>query len=95
MVCPDHALERYLQHHPLDELVNDAHDSYSNGSPAPNWGQVAALKYAKKYAQLEYTVTIEIPKFKDTNEDLLAFRSNGVACSYEIRSCTGKLTGVA
>lgn len=77
----DQALERFLQYNPMKEIVfcldNDANATYSNGSPAPNWGQEAALKFTEKYHSLGYTTTIEIPINKDLNEDLLEYYQNG------------------
>lgn len=72
----DQALERFLQDNQIKEFVfcldNDSNATYSNGSPAPNWGQEAALKFAVKYADLGYTIIIETPDGKDVNEDLLS-----------------------
>lgn len=74
----DHALERFLQHHPVHEIVfcldNDHNATFSDGSPAPNWGQEAAYKFVQKYADLGYLTSIEKPIGKDFNEDLTAMR---------------------
>ncbi|MNO15986.1 hypothetical protein D3C76_56580 [compost metagenome] len=71
----DQALERFLQYNAIKEIVfcldNDANATYSNGSPAPNWGQEAALKLTEKYHNSGYATTVEIPINKDFNEDLL------------------------
>jgi len=71
----DNALERFLSLHPIHEIIfcldNDQNATFKDGSPAPNWGQEAALKYAKKYTGLGYDTNISIPKNKDVNEDLL------------------------
>lgn len=71
----DQALEKFLHYNPLKEIVfcldNDANATYSNGSPAPNWGQVAALKFIKKYTELGYVAINEKPYSKDINEDLI------------------------
>lgn len=75
----DNALTGYLKRHPEIKnitfaLDNDDEAKFSNGSPAPNWGQEAANKYAEKYAKLGYNTTIEKPLAKDWNEDLLNIR---------------------
>lgn len=74
----DQALERFLQYNPMKEIVfcldNDANATYSNGTPAPNWGQEAALKFASKYADLGYETVIETPRDKDLNEDLFSLQ---------------------
>ena len=72
----DNPLEGYLKSHPEIKnitfaLDNDYDAKFSNGSPAPNWGQQAAEKYVEKYKQLGYTTSIENPVEKDWNEDLL------------------------
>jgi len=73
----DNSLEGYLKQHPEIKKIafaldNDFEAKYSNGSPAPNWGQQAAEKLADKYLQLGYTTNIEKPMSKDWNEDLLS-----------------------
>ena len=73
----DNSLEGYLKLHPEIKnikfaLDNDFDAKFSNGSPAPNWGQQAAEKLADKYMQLGYTTSIEKPIAKDWNEDLLS-----------------------
>lgn len=75
----DNALAGYLKRHPEIKnitfaLDNDDEAKFSNGRPAPNWGQEAANKYADKYAKLGYNTTIEKPLAKDWNEDLLNIR---------------------
>lgn len=74
----DQALERFLQYNPIREIVfcldNDANATYSNGSPAPNWGQEAASKYARKYQDLGYFTIKETPNNNDVNEDLYKLR---------------------
>ncbi|WP_242856195.1 toprim domain-containing protein [Ruminiclostridium josui] len=75
----DNALACYLKRHPEIKnitfaLDNDDEAKFSNGKPAPNWGQEAANKYAEKYAKLGYNTTIEKPLAKDWNEDLLNIR---------------------
>lgn len=74
----DKALDRFLQHHPVKEIMfcldNDANATYSNGSPAPNWGQEAAVKYSIIYEDLGYRTSIEKPEHKDVNQDLLELR---------------------
>jgi len=71
----DNPLEGYLKLHPeitkiTFALDNDFDAKFSNGSPAPNWGQQAAEKLAEKYIQLGYTTSIDKPIAKDWNEDL-------------------------
>ncbi len=75
----DNALSGYLKRHPEIKnitfaLDNDDEAKFSNGSPAPNWGQEAAKKYEEKYAKLGYNTTVEKPLTKDWNEDLLNIR---------------------
>lgn len=74
----DQALERFLKYNMIQEIVfcldNDANATYSNGSPAPNWGQEAAMNISKKFIQLDYTSFIDKPDNKDVNEDLLELR---------------------
>lgn len=74
----DHALERFLHHHDISQIFfcldNDENATYPDGSPAPNWGQQAAFKFAAKYAALGYQTFIETPQGNDVNEDLCAFR---------------------
>ncbi|WP_044482065.1 DUF3991 and toprim domain-containing protein [Paenibacillus antibioticophila] len=74
----DQALERFLERNPIKEIVlcldNDANATYSNDSPAPNWGQEAASKYARKYLDLGYSTIKETPNNKDVNEDLYKLR---------------------
>lgn len=73
----DLALEQFLQHHRINEIIfcldNDHNATFRDGSPAPNWGQEAALKFAQKYLALGYQTSICTPHFKDFNEDLIAF----------------------
>lgn len=70
----DHALERFLQHHSIHEIVlcldNDHNATFRDGSPAPNWGQEAAFKFSQKYSELGYRTLTEKPLHKDFNEDL-------------------------
>ncbi|GIP20845.1 DUF3991 and TOPRIM domain-containing protein [Paenibacillus sp. J22TS3] len=72
----DLALERFLQHHRIHEIIfcldNDHNATFRDGSPAPNWGQEAALKFAQKYNDQGYQTSIEKPFRKDFNEDLTA-----------------------
>ncbi|BFH65174.1 DUF3991 domain-containing protein [Paenibacillus azoreducens] len=74
----DNALERFLSQHSIQEIIfcldNDHNATFRNGSPAPNWGQEAAIKFAQKYAELGYQISVQTPKRKDFNEDLIAFR---------------------
>lgn len=51
-----------------------------------NWGQEAALKYARKYRDLGYRVAIHTPENKDFNEDLIAFRGKSVSREPETQS---------
>jgi len=72
----DNPIEGYLKLHPEIKnikfaLDNDFDAKFSNGSPAPNWGQQAAEKLSEKYMQLGYTTSIEKPIAKDWNEDLI------------------------
>jgi len=84
----DNPLEGYLKLHPeitkiTFALDNDFDAKFSNGSPAPNWGQQAAEKLADKYIQLGYTTSIDKPIAKDWNEDL-----NNM---YTLEKCAQKL----
>lgn len=76
----DHALERFLQHHSIHEIVfcldNDHNATFHDGSPAPNWGQEAAFKFFQKYSELGYYTSIELPSLKDFNEDLFTIRKD-------------------
>lgn len=76
----DQALLRFLQNNPIKEIVfcldNDKNATFSNGSPAPNWGQETAKKLVEKYALLKYQVINEVPIYKDFNEDLLYIHSD-------------------
>lgn len=72
----DHSLEVYLKRHPEIKnikfaLDNDFDSKFSNGSPAPNWGQQAAEKFAAKYTEQGYTTSIEKPIAKDWNDELM------------------------
>lgn len=73
----DKALERFLSQQSIQEIIfcldNDHNATFRNGSPAPNWGQEAAIKFTQKYAELGYQTSIQTPKRKDFNEDLIAF----------------------
>jgi hypothetical protein len=84
----DQALKRFLQFNAVNEIVfcldNDANATYSNGSPAPNWGQEAALKYTNKYNISECTATIQVPNTKDFNEDLQSFNYQNETFQLEI-----------
>lgn len=75
----DQALKRFLQYNVIKEIVfcldNDANATYSNGSPAPNWGQEAARNLAITYQNSGYTTIIKTPKLKDINEDLIKIRN--------------------
>lgn len=55
-------------------LDNDNNVTFQDGSPAPNWGQETAYKYATKYANLGCATSIETPSGKDVNEDLCTRR---------------------
>jgi hypothetical protein len=65
-----------------DAAVADGDDSVfiveATGRPMKhipyNWGQMAALEYARKYKALGYRVSIHTPEVKDFNQDLIAFR---------------------
>jgi hypothetical protein len=74
----DQALKRFSQHNDVTEIIfcldNDDHATYHDGSPAPNWGQEAALSFAQKYAALGYETSVATPQGKDFNEDLQALR---------------------
>lgn len=75
----DQALERFLHHHQnIKEIIfcldNDTSATFQDGSPAPNWGQQAAFKFAEKFAVRGYNTSVEAPQGKDVNEDLLAIR---------------------
>lgn len=75
----DQALERFLYHHQgITEIIfcldNDTDATFQDGSPAPNWGQQAAFKFAEKYANLGHNTSVETPQGKDINEDLRALR---------------------
>ncbi|QWU13188.1 Toprim-like [Paenibacillus sophorae] len=74
----DQALERFLRHYDISEIIfcldNDVNATFQDGSPAPNWGQEAAFKFASKYASLGYATSVETPIAKDVNEDLRARR---------------------
>lgn len=75
----DQALERFLHHHQdITEIIfcldNDTNATFNDGSPAPNWGQQAAFKFAEKFTDLGYNTSLETPRGKDVNEDLLAIR---------------------
>ncbi|PYG84888.1 CHC2-type zinc finger protein [Ruminiclostridium sufflavum DSM 19573] len=72
----DNPLKKYLEMHPQIKKITFAlDDDYGaklpDGSPAPNWGQQAAEKFADKYRQLGYTTEIEKPYAKDWNDELL------------------------
>ncbi|MDF2923887.1 MAG: hypothetical protein K0R57_2801 [Paenibacillaceae bacterium] len=75
----DQALERFLGLYEIKEIVfcldNDEFATYHDGSPAPNWGQVAAVSFAQKYTVMGYRTSVEIPEKKDINEDLLDFQT--------------------
>lgn len=51
-------------------MDNDAKATFKDGSPAPNWGQEAAYKFALKYSKLGYETSVETPVNKDVNQDL-------------------------
>lgn len=74
----DNALQRFLSQHSIQEIIfcldNDYNATFKDGSPAPNWGQEAAFKFAQKYAEMGYQTSIQTPKHKDFNEDLVACR---------------------
>ena len=72
----DNPLKKYLETHPEIKKItfaldNDYEAKLPDGSPAPNWGQQAAEKFAAKYMQLGYTTEIEKPYAKDWNDELL------------------------
>ncbi len=72
----DRALDWYLKGHAEIKKItfafdNDADAKYSNGEPAPNWGQQAAEKLSKKYSDLGYKTSIEAPIAKDWNDELM------------------------
>ncbi|MBU8711121.1 DUF3991 and toprim domain-containing protein [Brevibacillus parabrevis] len=85
----DLALERFLQHHRIHEIIfcldNDHNATFRDGSPAPNWGQEAALKFAQKYNDQGYQTSIEKPFRKDFNEDLTAIRQAKYEAEQAIR----------
>ncbi|MDN8588116.1 DUF3991 and TOPRIM domain-containing protein [Paenibacillus sp. 11B] len=74
----DNALERFLSQHTIQEIIfcfdNDYNATYRDGSPAPNWGQEAAFKFAHKYDELGYQTSIQTPHNKDFNVDLVTMR---------------------
>jgi len=76
----DQALEHFLLCNVITIIIfcldNDADATYSDGSPAPNWGQEAAIKFADKYKALGYATLIESPKAKDFNEELIVLHSS-------------------
>lgn len=76
----DKALERFLGHHDITEIIfcldNDVNATFHDGSPAPNWGQEAAFKFALKYSELGYQTSIQTPQYKDFNLVLTVFRQN-------------------
>ncbi|WP_197259002.1 DUF3991 and TOPRIM domain-containing protein [Paenibacillus dendritiformis] len=90
----DHALERFLQHFNIYEIVfcldNDHNATFRDGSPAPNWGQEAAVKFAQEYSVLGYQTSIEKPIRKDFNEDLTAIRQ--AKYEAELAKCFPSLT---
>lgn len=72
----DHSLEGYLKRYPEIKKItfaldNDYDAKFSNGNPAPNWGQQAAEKLSEKYSKLGYTTQIEKPMAKDWNDELM------------------------
>ena len=79
----DAALERYLKQHPeikriVFALDNDIDGKAPDGSPH-NHGQEAAKKFCEKYEQQGYGVSVQIPKSKDFNEDLIHIRNRAAA----------------
>lgn len=74
----DQALERFLQYHEITDIIfcldNDYDTTFHDGSPAPNWGQEAAFKFAQKYSELNYETSIQTPQYKDFNFDLTILR---------------------
>lgn len=93
----DNALERFLSQHTIHEIIfcldNDYNATYRDGSPAPNWGQEAAFKFAHKYEELGYQSSIQTPHNKDFNEDLVTMRQATIEakspiheedCDYEL-----------
>lgn len=86
----DQALERFLRLFETREIVfcldNDEFATYHDGSPAPNWGQVAAASFAQKYMAMGYETKIEKPKGKDVSEDLYT----QIQLVYEPRQITGE-----
>lgn len=79
----DQALDRFLQYNQINEIVfcldNDANATYSNGSPAPNWGQEAAINFSEKFAKLNHNTSVETPTKKDVNDDLYTIRVSSEA----------------
>jgi hypothetical protein len=74
----DRALEWYLKQHPeikqiIFALDNDIDGKAPDGSPC-NHGQVAAAKFAAKYAELGFDTAVQPPTAKDFNEDLMNIR---------------------
>lgn len=72
----DRPLNIFLKLHPEIKNITFAFDNdydakFSNGSPAPNWGQQAAEKLAEKYSKLGYATQIEKPTAKDWNDELM------------------------
>ncbi|ASA23396.1 DUF3991 and TOPRIM domain-containing protein [Paenibacillus donghaensis] len=74
----DSALERFLSQYSIQEIIfcldNDHNATFRDGSPAPNWGQEAAFKFAHKYEQLGYQTSIQTSHNKDFNVDLVTMR---------------------
>lgn len=75
----DGALERYLKDHPeikkiVFALDNDYNARDKDGKRAPNYGQMAAEKYCKKYGEKGYDCAIHRPHLKDFNKDLTEIR---------------------
>jgi hypothetical protein len=75
----DRALEWYLKQHPeikqiIFALDNDIDGKAPDGSPC-NHGQVAAQKFAAKYADRGCDTAVQPPTAKDFNEDLLSIRA--------------------
>lgn len=76
----DQALERFLRHHNISEIIfcldNDYDATSHDGRIAPNWGQEAAFKFVQKYSELGYQTSTQTPQYKDFNLDLTILRQS-------------------
>jgi hypothetical protein len=75
----DKALEWYLSQHPeikqiIFALDDDTDGKGPDGLPC-NHGQVAAAKFAEKYAERGYDTAVQTPSAKDFNEELMEMKA--------------------